>query len=94
MTDLRDIERVVRLLRAGDKLFLTQRADGDVWLLERAELSVDHHTVRELQMGGPLLEPFGGRLMPSGDHLPLGSAGGLAGHYRAQTWTWVEGGTQ
>lgn len=72
--------RIKRLLRQGDVLARLLGAAGAsaTWSLVRAAMELEPECARQL-MARPFL---GGRLRPTGDHLP-----GIEGA-GSQTWTW------
>ena len=70
---------VLSFLRAGDSLVVDSSRR---WMLLRAEVEVTATAADTLRVGGPLLEKFGGRLVPGCDCLP-----GIHPHL-SQTWEW------
>lgn len=79
-----DPKEALSLLRAGDSL---ARCWPCGWRLVRSNVQVDDGAVSILRSGGYFLDPFGGRLVPLGDQLPLGDT---TNAYLSQTWIWAE----
>ena len=78
---LRDLDVVLARVREGGIL----ATDGVCWRLVQTDELVDGVLVRLMQVGGALLEPLDGRLVPCLDQLPC-----LPRHM-SQTWRWVDG---